>query len=227
MLRGVSFFLIASLLLACSRSIPARLPGQEDGAYVSAVDPAEEEEMKRREPNPHRVDGATKPLELAPPKLIRLQAAERGEGSDVREHARIAEGALPLALKEAITETPLPVLLPSARSLGDERAYERASFIGTPLWYSVGFSFEDGLNLELRGVGAAREHSGLSALGNLDPEEPTLSRTHGIVDLSFSRFGIGYALQIECADPLQDPRCIRDEFVGNIFESLLLVERAP
>lgn len=218
MLRGVSLIFVALLFSACSRSMPARVAEPSD----QATDPAqlrEEEEAKRRASAEAHADGSGAP----PPRLVELKADEEAQ----ERHPRFDARDLPPALLKSIGETPLPVLLPSARSLGDDRAYEQANFIGAPRWYSVSFSFDDGLSLELRGAAAAREHQGMSPPGPADPEEPTLSRTHGIVDLSFARFGVGYALQIECAAPLDDPRCVKDEFVRGIYESLALVESAP
>lgn len=223
MFRGVFFVVFAvALMSSCSRSTPARVSEPTDEGSDLRIDPREEEEAKRRLSD--GVDeGSPNTTAPRPPKLVDLQASLEAAS----EHPRIALRMLPNALASAIEETPLPVLIPSERALQNDEAYEGANFIGAERWYSVSFSFDDGLSLELRGVSAARDHQGYEPPESAALEGPTLSRTHGIVDLTFSRFGIGYALQIECAEPLSDPRCAKEDFVQGVFESLLLVERAP
>ena len=64
----------------------------------------------------------------------------------------------------------------------------------------------------------------LDEAGDALLEQPyRLSRTHQIVTLSFSRFGVGYTIDIECAKPMDDPRCTEDAYAIGIYESLALL----
>jgi hypothetical protein len=51
-----------------------------------------------------------------------------------------------------------------------------------------------------------------------------ISRTHQIVTLSFSRFGVGYTIDVECARPMEDTRCTEDGYVKKLYESLAVLE---
>ena len=55
-----------------------------------------------------------------------------------------------------------------------------------------------------------------------------ISRNDYGVDLSFSKFGCGYVMNIECGNPADDQRCAADAYVGSLAESMLLAnpERA-
>jgi len=49
-----------------------------------------------------------------------------------------------------------------------------------------------------------------------------ISRNDFGVDLSFSKFGCGYVMTIECGDPATDPRCSADEYITGLAESMIL-----
>lgn len=49
-----------------------------------------------------------------------------------------------------------------------------------------------------------------------------ISRNDFGVDLSFSKFGCGYVMTIECGDPAGDQRCSADEYVTGLAQSLIL-----
>lgn len=49
-----------------------------------------------------------------------------------------------------------------------------------------------------------------------------ISRNDYGVDLSFSKFGCGYVMTIECGDPAADPRCSADDYITNLADSLIL-----
>ena len=55
-----------------------------------------------------------------------------------------------------------------------------------------------------------------------------ISRNDFGVDLSFSKFGCGYVITIECNDPAGDQRCAADETITELADSMILVnpERA-
>ena len=53
-------------------------------------------------------------------------------------------------------------------------------------------------------------------------DEYHISRNDFGVDLSFSKFGCGYVITIECNDPGSDARCAGDDYVTKLAQSLLL-----
>lgn len=49
-----------------------------------------------------------------------------------------------------------------------------------------------------------------------------ISRNDFGVDLSFSKFGCGYVMTIECGDPSADPRCTANDYITGLAETLIL-----
>lgn len=49
-----------------------------------------------------------------------------------------------------------------------------------------------------------------------------ISRNDFGVDLSFSKFGCGYVMTIECGDPGADPRCSGDDYITGLAQSMIL-----
>ncbi|PQA87923.1 hypothetical protein [Hyphococcus luteus] len=49
-----------------------------------------------------------------------------------------------------------------------------------------------------------------------------MSRNDFGVDLSFSKFGCGYVITIECGDPGADPRCAEDDYITGLADSMIL-----
>lgn len=49
-----------------------------------------------------------------------------------------------------------------------------------------------------------------------------ISRNDFGVDLSFSKFGCGYVMTIECGDPSEDARCTGDDYITRLAQSLIL-----
>lgn len=215
--RYIGFWTFAAIIAACASSTSIDVD--------DPIPPAAEGEEKKRI--------AESPDTPPPPRVVELDVETPSDTDSDSEsgHPRLEHAAVPAHIRSSLTKTSVPVLLPAEKILGDEGAYERASFIAQERWYSFSFASDDGLSLELRGVSAARAHRGVAGEAGApmdeeknDPEEPTLGRAHGIVDLAFSRFGAGYALQVECADPAADARCVDDEFIFAVFESLALIE---
>lgn len=49
-----------------------------------------------------------------------------------------------------------------------------------------------------------------------------ISRNDFGVDLSFSRFGCGYVMTIECGNPADDARCAEDDYITSLADSMIL-----
>lgn len=53
-----------------------------------------------------------------------------------------------------------------------------------------------------------------------------ISRNDYGVDLSFSKFGCGYVMTVECGDPAADTRCSEDEYITGLADSMILANPA-
>ncbi|WDI33105.1 hypothetical protein PUV54_07835 [Hyphococcus flavus] len=53
-----------------------------------------------------------------------------------------------------------------------------------------------------------------------------ISRNDFGVDLSFSKFGCGYVMTIECDDPAADQRCAGDDYITGLADSMILANPA-
>ena len=49
-----------------------------------------------------------------------------------------------------------------------------------------------------------------------------ISRNDFGVDLSFSKFGCGYVMTVECASPADDIRCAEDDYITGLADSMIL-----
>lgn len=54
----------------------------------------------------------------------------------------------------------------------------------------------------------------------------SISRNPLGVDISFSKFGCGYVMTVECPDPDNDPRCAGDDYVVGLADSMILINPA-
>lgn len=50
--------------------------------------------------------------------------------------------------------------------------------------------------------------------------ETSITRVHGIVEVSFRAFGIHYDIMVECWDHQYDPRCVEDTYILELVEGL-------
>ena len=122
-----------------------------------------------------------------------------------------------------LTQAPLPVIYPSALTATQWR--EQVKVTVGEHWYAL--SMQDGeLNVYMQGTRTRFEHPSLEldARGeSLLKDAPyVVSRTHGILTLSFERFGgLGYHIDVECKRHAQDERCASEAFIVSLYESLV------
>lgn len=53
-----------------------------------------------------------------------------------------------------------------------------------------------------------------------------ISRNPLGVDISFAKFGCGYVMTVECGDPDRDPRCVEDDYIKGLADSMILINPA-
>lgn len=146
-----------------------------------------------------------------PPPGIRAMSAERLRTADPKE----------------IERARLPVLLPAALR-------DRMKIYGMENVYTATARIDAEARLLISGtcnrvVGGAPE---TVAFRKRIAERPRrlegtgasyqISRNDFGVDLSFSKFGCGYVMTIECGDPGADPRCTADDYITDLAQSMIL-----
>lgn len=131
------------------------------------------------------------------------------------DHPAIDLGQLPEAHREAVANSPVPVLLPNDPALlGVLRFYTGDG------WYTATMHGER-LDLLIRGTRRSRpdamtreEKTALEQSGNAQ-----ITRTSGIVTCSFSDAGAAYNLELECKGGGEAPEC-SDEAVTALWKQL-------
>lgn len=131
-------------------------------------------------------------------------------------------GALPESQRERLASSPLPVLMPGAMT--DPQLAHGAVTTGSN-WYALS-STHDGVTLYMQGSRTTVEHGqiAIDEAGETLTQKPyVISRNHQVITISFTRFGLGYHLDVECAKPQSDVRCTQDDYVLSLYESMALV----
>ncbi|RDV37962.1 hypothetical protein DV096_12730 [Bradymonadaceae bacterium TMQ3] len=127
---------------------------------------------------------------------------------------RVSEDVLKLAVA-----SPVPVLLPDHDAL-----LATLQLTTGPTWYGASMRGED-FGVVIHGTNARHSlpGSGLKEHPDAQAGRPVLSRTHAIVTVSFESFDVAYSLDIDCQDPLKNPRCAEDAFAWELVEGLKLL----
>lgn len=156
----------------------------------------------------------TAPVSAAPPPPgIRAMAASELRNADEEEVARAR----------------IPVLIPADPSVRDrikvygmENVYTATAVIDAEATLSITGTCNrvvggdpDVVEFRKRLAEKPRRLDGTGAAYHI-------SRNDFGVDLSFSKFGCGYVMTIECGDPSADERCSGDEYVTTLADSMIL-----
>ena len=158
------------------------------------------------------VQEVTPAPEKRAPSDARLEEVD-WEAAD--EHLGISNQRLDSSAKAKAEESPVPVLLPD-----DDELLASAHITVGDAWYTASMS---GANHSVVFAGTHRVHD-MPGSGKKEekddrrPEAHTLTRTHGIVSLSFESFGVAYAIDVECEEPTKDPLCLEDDYVVSLAE---------
>ena len=142
-----------------------------------------------------------------------LEEIRRDEAESYKELAidRLSEQG-----QGVVGDSPVPVILPD-----DDQLLESAYITVGDAWYEASMQ-GDGHSVAINGT--HRSHSAPGAGGKKEgdhsqPQGHLLTRTHGIVTLAFEEFGVAYAIDVECENPLENPLCAKDEYVLSLAES--------
>lgn len=211
---------LASALRAAADNRDARartIAGRPDLAALRAdLQRAIEEDAQRRDQTslaPSRSFAAAPPPPPPPPPGIRPMAVERLR--------RIAPAELQRAL--------IPVLIPASaevrdaiRVYGMENVYTATAQIDPHAALSVSGTCNrvvggapDTIAARKRLAELPRRLAGTNAAY-------FISRNDFGADLSFSKFGCGYVITVECGDPAADARCAGDDYLMSLASSMIL-----
>jgi hypothetical protein len=210
--RHVGMTLAALLCFACSEGSG----GEGPRTAADTVDPDEER---------HGKEAAAAAGTGAPAPTV-AEPVDEGAAADV---APFDPAVLPEAARERLRDVSLPVLLPAPEAVGGKAPYARAVATRGAHWYSVAVP-DDGASLSIFGTRKAVVRPGLAPpeeeRGAQDPTgkgqgtSPHISRTHGIVQATFRRFGAAYSVEVTCEAPETDPRCTKDAYVRRLVAAM-------
>ena len=171
--------------------------------------------------------GPSPALPVDPADIKRPDPVPRHDVVALDLAALAASPALPAAWispaqQAKINASPAPLLMPM-----DEALVRAAQINAGPRWGAWHVQ-ADGVTLRLHATDAVIQMPSLELdeAGEALTKRPyLLSRNHQIITITFNRFGAGYAMDVECAAPMDDPRCTEDGFALDLFSKLAVAPR--
>lgn len=159
---------------------------------------------------------AVSPLSLVEPGATLTEPGPSlGERGAVGREAAVVPSATlttlaPVVWPEGMEGGPgeVPVLWPAGLEMS---AATWSKGVG---WYTASLSLEShhvvvhGSRLRVGGFGVEAERG------------PVVTRMDGIVECDLVRFGVAYTVAVECARPMDDVRCVGDDYVLGLVASL-------
>lgn len=141
---------------------------------------------------------------------------EEVDWEEAKSYAELAVDRLSEQAQGVVGDSPVPVILPD-----DDQLLASAHITVGDAWYEASMQGE---RHSVAINGTHRSHSAPGVGGKKEddhsqPQEHLLTRTHGIVTLAFEEFGVAYAIDVECENPLENPLCAKDEYVLSIAEN--------
>lgn len=226
-----------------------RLPAREnDEAAVArtAAPPAEVARMIQRRPNLSAVREDLRAARAADAErrqeqfgALSAQTAQRPSGPDSFAAGpppppppgirAVAADRLANVQREEIERVLVPVLIPAHADVRD-----KIKVYGMPNVYTATADIDANAHLSITGT-CNRVIGGdpdMAAFRKRLAERPTrrtgtgaayhISRNDFGVDLSFSKFGCGYVMTVECSLPAYDIRCSEDDYITGLADSMIL-----
>lgn len=202
--RLVGLLVLLVMGAACAEPAPPTSSGQERA--TGALESSGPEVAPRKE--------ATKD----PTPTARIDEVDWVEAG---KHEQIPLEDLSEKQREVLGRASVPVLLPR-----DAAYVEAAILTAGETWAGASMSME-GYTVVIQGTRQSFEVPGLTDQQKepvmINPHGHELTRTKGIVGLSFKAFGVAYMLDVECARPMEDVRCTEDAFILELAESLAVI----
>lgn len=215
-LQLVSLFVVVGFSLAgafgCADS---RSASQESTPLAESESAQSGAEVAGEEPAKQGGDDATT-TELSE---IDWEAADAYKG--------LAISRLEAKAREAVERSPVPVLLPD-----DEDLLDGMHITVGEAWYAASMSGPDHTVVfngthRYRDIPGAVDRKEGAHSSTAEETEHMLTRTHGIVTLAFESFGVAYAVDVECENPLENKLCTDDDYVLSLVEEAGVVREDP
>lgn len=130
----------------------------------------------------------------------------------------VSPDSFPDEERAKLSQIRVPVLVPP-----DPALLETVLVTHNGDWYTARMK-GDGITVYIRGTRKAFDVPGMEEIHLPDT---VLSRTHGIVTVTFRRYGVAYNLDVECLGALDDPRCTEDDYATELVETLAVAGGAP
>lgn len=150
--------------------------------------------------------------------------AEPVDWDEASRFKQLDPARLPTEQRKKLAEVKLPVL-----AFDDDALLATALLTHHHNWYVIAVKSDDGLHMNVLGNRNAWTVPAMEIpeAARAAAEDYTLSRTHGIVTVSWRSFGTSYSVDVECAKPMSDPRCTEDEFALAVVEQLGVIGGTP
>lgn len=126
----------------------------------------------------------------------------------------VDQASVPESVASFFDESPVPVLLPP-----DRQALQTMEPTMGDHWYATVFEL-DGREVTVEGDRVARRAEELPDPAAPDDERFRISQTHGVITVSFTRFGAAYTLDVECERVDSTGRCSDESFAVGIADRL-------
>jgi hypothetical protein len=117
--------------------------------------------------------------------------------------------------------SPVPALLP-----GRPELLESATITRGEHWYAASLDGE-GHDVYVSGTRLSVKSATIDSeeLPERPEGEVRLTRNEAIVSAAFEAFGASYVVEVECARPMDDPRCTEDDYAQGLVDDLGVVAR--
>ena len=152
-----------------------------------------------------------------------MMPSERRQAIDWRAasmYRQIPSERAPERLREALAESPVPVLLPDS-----EEVLRTVEPTVTENWYAAMLEVE-GREVTIEGDRVARVASDLEVppAGEEQAERKfKVTQTHGVMTVTFTSFGAGYTIDIECEKVNERGHCTDESFAIDVANSLAVL----
>lgn len=152
-----------------------------------------------------------------------MRADERPRAIDWKaaaEYRQLAVEDVPAEPRRSLGESPVPVLLPD-----DPEALEGVDATVTEHWYAAILEV-DGREVTIEGDRVVRRVDDLElpeAGEKQAAEQFHVTQTHGVMTVTFTAFGAGYTVDIECNQVDEQGRCTNESFALEVANRLAVL----
>jgi hypothetical protein len=158
------------------------------------------------------------PAAVPSPETLQELVPEESEveWEETSEHPPLDDARLSEAQRQAVQSSPVPVLLP------DNDALLGTALISTGDYFYAAAMHEDDVSVSVIGASKVVRAPGVPEPPAFGDHDLTLGRSQGGVGLSFKAYGVYYDVEVDCPDPVNDPRCAENAYLLELADRLLM-----